>query len=386
MNLAIFTNILNPYRIAFFDRLYSSANELGHNFRVYAMVGEKSDRPWKYGQFEREYTRLLNSKTLYIKNIAYLHFNSGIDIELKTFKPDVVVMAGSYLQPTNMYLLLRKNHYGYMTVFWSESHFAETRNYGNLKLKIREYIRRQTIGRMDAFWYPGQKAEEFVNYYMKTDAHKIQVPNTIDNSFFRQELLNENDISELRQEIGAGIRKIIFTPARLSHEKGILEFCEILKYIDNSKYLWIIAGDGYLRKQIEKKVKDLQLPINLVGLKNQWEIRNYYAVCDFFLLPSLSDPNPLTSIEALWMRKALFLSDCVGNYPEAVDVDRNGFVFSYKDTNGAVDRFNQMLSKDIDWFKKAGAISYSKAIEMFDIDLIARNALITTYKCIGNDY
>lgn len=385
MNLAIFTNILNPYRIAFFDRLYSNTKDMGYELRVYAMVGEKSDRPWKYEQFEREYTRLLPSKTLHIKDMAYLHFNSGIDKELNDFRPDVVVMAGSYLQPTNMYLQFRKRHYGYKTFFWTESHFAEMRNYGNLKLKLREIIRRQTISRMDGFWYPGKKAEEFVNHYMKPTAYKIMVPNTIDNTFFRQELLNEQEVNDLREKIAAGHRKIIFTPARLSKEKGILEFCEILKHIDNRKYVWIIAGEGDLRSLIEAKVEEYNLSLKLVGQKNQNEIRNYYAACDFFLLPSISDPNPLTSVEALWMRKPLFLSTCVGNYPETVVEDKNGFIFSYSDCYNAIDKLNQLLSKDEDWYINAGDISYSKATQLFCLNSVAKNALICTSNCLNKD-
>ena len=109
------------------------------------------------------------------------------------------------------------------------------------------------------------------------------VPNTIDNTFFCQELLNKQEVNDLRKKIAVGHRKIIFTPARLSKEKGILEFCEILKHIDNRKYIWIIAGDGDLRSLIEAKVEEYNLSLKLVGQKNQNEIRNYYAACDFFL-------------------------------------------------------------------------------------------------------
>lgn len=380
MNIAIFTNILNPYRIVFFDKLFFNAKKLGLGFRVYAMVGEKSDRPWKYKEFEREYTRLLPSRTLHIKNLAYLHFNSRIDKELKEFKPNVVVMAGSYLQPTNIYLLLRKKHYGYTTYFWSESHFAEKRSYGNLKLKIREIVRHQIIGRMDGFWYSGKKSEEFVNYYMKPTAYKILVPNTIDKTFFNSELLSFQEIEGIQNKTVVENRKIIFTPARLTKVKGIIEFCEILKCVSSEKYIWIIAGDGELKNAIEDKIKEYQLSLKLVGIKTAYEIRNYYAACDFVLLPSVSDANPLTTIEALWMKKALFLSDNVGNYPEAVVEGKNGFVFSYNDRRNAIDKLNQMLSKNKKWYIEAGTFSYSKAKEMFDIDSIAKNTLISVSK------
>lgn len=378
MNIAVFTNILNPYRMVLFDKIYSQALSIGVSFKVYAMTSEKSDRTWQYEDFKRDYTVLLKSRTIHIKGVAYLHFNTGIKAEIKSFKPDIVVMAGSYLQPTNIYLLSHKKKFGYTTVFWSESHLSETRNYGKLKLQFREFVRHQILGRMDAFWYPGKKALQFIERYKNPSAQTIRVPNTIDNVFFDGE---EFDIKNSKQtdKIKSSL-KIFFTPARLSPVKGILEFCEILKNIDNKKYLWLIAGDGPLEDDIRKFISDNKINLRLLGMKNSHEIKKLYAECDVFLLPSISDANPLTVIEALWMKKPLFISEHVGNYPEAVIDGKNGYVFSYRDKDDVLAKFSMLLQQDDEWYKNASELSYSIAKEQFNIADIAKSTLASTSK------
>lgn len=378
MKIALFTNILNPYRIAFFDKVYENAKSLGVDFKVYAMVEYKSDRPWKYNDFKREYTSLLKSYTVYIKKLTYLHFNTGLVKELDAFTPDVVIMAGSYLQPTNLSLLLLQNKYGYKTVFWSESHFNEQRSYGRIKLALRDFLRRQTIGRMDAFWYPGKKAEELIDRYRKEQSIKIQIPNTIDKVLFFNDSVIDRDIFSLPGVDIEG-KKILFTPARLSHEKGILEFFEILKDIDRTLYYWFIAGDGPLREKIQEAIRKYNLNVKLLGLKNQIQIRELYKAADIFLLPSISDANPLTCVEALWMRKPLFVSTSVGNYPEVVNKD-NGYVFSYDNTASARNFFMEMLLHNKNWYEKAATESYRIAKDMFDINEIANKAISETIK------
>lgn len=44
-----------------------------------------------------------------------------------------------------------------------------------------------------------------------------------------------------------------------------------------------------------------------------------YSISDVFVLPSISDANPLTCIEALWTELPLFISENCGNYPEVIE-------------------------------------------------------------------
>lgn len=369
MNIAIFTNILNPYRTSFFEKMYSYTKNNGHYLRIYAMTGEKSDRPWKYEEYEREYTRLLNSKTIKIriKNDIYLHFNPGLEKEIAEFRPDVVVMAGSYLQPTVIRLTQLQKKYGYMTFFWSESHFKEARGYNSFLLKLRESIRKKLLRKMDGFWYPGEKAKEFVDHYKNDNAVLIQVPNTVDDCFF--------DVVECDASQKNNSPKILFTPARLHPSKGILEFLDIIKNIPASDYVWKIAGDGELKDEIVAKAKNNNINLELLGNLLPEEVKQYYRMADVFLLPSISDANPLTCVEALWSRLPLFVSEHVGNGSEVVDPGKNGYIFSYDTPQTATQMLKEMLNEDAQWYKEASEVSHQIAEDCFRQTLIAKKAV-----------
>lgn len=100
MKLAIFTNLLTPYRISFFDQLYSITQDTGDGFKVYAMADNTKDRPWHYADYERCYTTLLSGFTIHSLRFSHIHMNTAIEKEIRSYQPDIVVMAGSYFQPT----------------------------------------------------------------------------------------------------------------------------------------------------------------------------------------------------------------------------------------------------------------------------------------------
>ena len=364
MKIALFTNILNPYRITFFDKCFQCATEQGHSFRIYAMTGEKCDRPWKYQEFRREYTFLLKGKTVYVRGITYLHFNTGLKRIVREYAPDVVVMAGSYLQPTVIWLTKHQKKYGYKTYFWSESHFVGAKQYGGVVSKIRERIRTDVLGNMYGFWYPGIKAKDFILHYARKTARLVQVQNTVDNAFFTQ---GQDTSDSIREQFHLSKhQKLIFTPARLSPEKGLLEFCEILSGADTSTYCWLIAGDGSLRDGLEGLIREKGLNVILLGQKDQSEIRDLYHASDVFLLPSKLDHNPLSCIEAIWCGLPLFLSEGVGNIDEILREGCNGYSFSYSNKEEALRKLQLMLSQSDEWYKNAGEISHGIAAEQFD--------------------
>ena len=376
MKIAIFTNILNPYRISFFDKCFQSASEQGHSFRVYAMTGEKSDRPWKYKDFQREYTFLLKGKTIYVKGITYFHFNTGLKKTIQEYAPDIVVMAGAYLQPTVVWLTKHQKKYGYKTFFWSESHFVGAKKYGTIASVIREKIRKDIMVDMYGFWYPGNKAKEFILKYASEHARLIQVPNTIDNDFFAQK---NNTSLHIREKYHLkNTRKIIFTPSRLSPEKGLLDFCQILACLDRSSYCWLIAGDGDQKTELAELIREKDLNVVLLGLKNQSEIREIYYESDLFLLPSRNDPNPLSCVEAIWCGLPLFISEAVGNIDEVLREGENGYSFSYSDNEEAAKKLQTLLSLPDEWYKTAGELSKEIAWKAFDQKSVA----IRTIKAI----
>lgn len=372
MKIAIVTNILTPYRIFLFDKLHQELLRDGDEFRVYAMCKSKSDRPWQYEQYKREYTEALPSYQINLKGF-YLFFNKLGSIN--NYKPDIIVCAGSYFLPTVLGLLLTKRKYNRKVLFWSESHDKEQKKHGKGFIWLRNKIKTFSLSRFDGFLYASALAKEYVRKYADDNAKYLYFPNTIEQVAYNEAYAKKREFEDfvLNNSLLNTRKYTLFTPARLSPEKGIIEFLNILsKSPSCSNVTWIIAGDGPLKKQIEHISKEKGIDVRLVGQQTQHEIVGLLAIADCFVLPSFSDPNPLSVIEALWAGKPLLVSDGVGNQKEAIKNGINGYIFTHADESDAVEKIETMIHRDENWKNNAAITSLNIASEVYDIDKIVR--------------
>ena len=83
-------------------------------------------------------------------------------------------------------------------------------------------------------------------------------------------------------------------------------------------------------------------------------------------MPSLSNPNPLTCIEALWCGLPLLVSTHVGNYPEVIRIGKNGFVFDYSKPEEAVNIISQVIASSSEWRTNAKKVSLDIATIVYN--------------------
>lgn len=368
--IAILTNIMTPYRRFFYDKLYKECKKSNMNFYVVLMAETEEGRHWKYDELKTDYTILLDNRTKKIGKIE-IHFNKGLDKLYKEIKPNIVICGGSYLHPAVWKTIKLKNKYNYEIAEWSESHLNETRNYSNIKLKLREIIRKEVIGKFDIFWCAGKFSKEFVEKYAKDNSKYIFTPNLIDNKKF-DSIKNyiDKEVNEIKKKYNIDEnKKVILTPARLSAVKGIKEFLDLYDKCDNKNTTYLIAGDGELKSEIQEIIKEKKMDVRLLGYKNENEMLELYAISDGFVLPSKSDANPLTCIEACWCKLPLLVSKHVGNYPEIIRENLNGYVFDYENREEAIEKINKFVNSSKEWRKKAKEISYNVAKEKYNPDI-----------------
>lgn len=366
MNVVLLTNIMTPYRRFFYDQLYAAMKEKGIDFHVVLMADTEPNRNWCYEDYKTDYSILLSHKTITISGI-FIHLNWGLKNLYNKLKPDVVICAGSYMYPALWRTIALQKVFGYKTFYWSESHLSEKRNYGGFKIKIRELIRRNVISKFYGFWYAGRFSKEFIDCYAKKEAKFVFVPNLIDTSKFKSGELRESKLAEIRSRYDLAADKLVLlTPARLSAVKGILEFLDLYKEADTSNAVYLLAGDGELQDKIQNFCLEHNLNVKLLGYKSEKEMLELYSITDIFVLPSLSDPNPLTCIEACWMSKPLFVSRHVGNYPEIIKEGINGYVFNYENPNETLDKLGRILTSDKEWRLRAGYTSYSIGNDLYN--------------------
>lgn len=380
MNLLLFTNILTPYRVHFFDQLYKECKGRDIAFHVCVMAETEPERNWQYSDYKRDYTILLPQRTIKLKDFC-IHINREIKKTICKYKPDVVIMAGGYFSPCNMRLLQLQKKYSFKTLFWSESHLNEARDYNRLKLFIREGMRKGIYPKFTGFLYAGELSLQFIRKYSKDTSVCYFLPNLINQDVFDYKN-HGNNRTTLRNKYDIDNRFTFICPARLNPVKGIIEFIELVK--DSSsvdKLTVLVAGEGILKDKIIRTAEETGVSVKLLGCKDQEDMIELYALSDCFLMPSLSDPNPLTCIEALWSGKPLLISNHVGNYPEVVIENKNGFVFDYNNKTVALNKIDLMVNASRDWLESASQVSYKIANDKYDYNKVVSNLIDFIVRC-----
>ncbi|XZM23880.1 glycosyltransferase family 4 protein [Clostridium perfringens] len=372
MKILMITNILTPYRIKFYDDLNNVLKKQGSILRVLVLAETEPNRSWKYDDFKRDYTELADNININLKGDIFINFTRKINIYLLKYSPDVIIIGGSYLNP-NIFNILKYSKKNLCSVyFWSESHLDEEKNYNKIKKWIRHIIRSFIIKKINNFCVPGKLAQDFILKYSKKDSNFIFLPNLIDNEYYflaNRKRMEESD--NIKRKYNLNDNKFIFLlPARLTPVKGILEFLEIYRLCkENINATILIAGEGELKKSIEEKIDLYDIDVRILGSKTQEEMLELYSIANCLLLPSLSDPNPLSCIEAIWSGLPLLVSNKVGNYPEVIYNGKNGFVFNYNEVEETISIINRLIMKESKWMENASKISLQIAEKRFNSNL-----------------
>ena len=137
-----------------------------------------------------------------------------------------------------------------------------------------------------------------------------------------------------------------------------------------------IAGDGPDKEVYKSYFNGHNLNnIKLLGNIDRQELLMYYVACDIFILPSFSDPNPLSVVEALFASKPILISNQCGNNIEAVSENKNGYVFNPYDKNDIRLKFNLIIN-DFNEYDNMGAVSLEIANLNFHPTKIVKRFLL----------
>ena len=375
--IVLITNILTPYRATFYSQYFNACKKYGIKFHVLCMAETEPERNWHYSEYSSSFTTLMKGKTFNVFGIM-THYNPQTLEYIKKLSPDILLMAGSYMFLSNWIAIFRKSTLNCPIIYWNESHKNSIRTYNKLSLKIREIIRKIILKRIDGFWYGGKMSLDFVKDYASQNAKFYFMPNLIENTLYETVAqTTEEERNQIKQSLQIESDKVVFIcPARLTFVKGIHTFMDLLyKASNKNKCTILIPGDGDMENQLKEKAKELALDIRFLGYKEQSEMIHLYKAADIFLMPSLSDPNPLTCIEALWCGLPLLISTHVGNYPEVIKEGLNGFVFDYNNPKEAIQKIEKTISQPQIWRNSAKIISNEIAQSTYNPKTVIDNSI-----------
>ena len=159
----------------------------------------------------------------------------------------------------------------------------------------------------------GEEAAKSI-YKSKKDKRNISILlNKIDDKIFAY---NEKNRKEIRKKLNImDDEKIIGTIGRMELQKNQSRLIDIFKQVHDKKenYKLIIIGKGSLKEKIAQKIEEYNLKNSVILLDPISDVYKYYSAFDCFVLPSLYEGLPVTSIEAQFNEVPIILSDTVAS-------------------------------------------------------------------------
>lgn len=142
--------------------------------------------------------------------------------------------------------------------------------------------------------------------------------------------------------------RIVGTVAKLREEKGIEYLLKsapkVLAVLPNT--LFVIVGDGPLRKQLEVLSRQLQIDQNVIFLGYRHNVSNILPVFDMKVLPSLTEGFGLAMVEAMAMGKPIVATN-VGGIQEILKDGETALLVPPKDPEALAEKIIYLLkSKD----------------------------------------
>ena len=192
------------------------------------------------------------------------------------------------------------------------------------------------------------KQEEAITRIFSEAADKcVVLPNGFNNSLFYP-----MDKTYCRTQLGLSLdKKIIFNISNLTASKGHRYLISALKRVVSHSHdcELFIAGKGYTKEELEKQIEDtrLQKNVKLLGWIHDDKIPIWMNACDFFVLPSLAEGNPIVMFEALGCGKP-FVGTKVGGIPEIIVSDAYGMLVEPANSDDLADKIQLALNREWD--------------------------------------
>jgi len=375
-------NVPTPYRLHLFDALNGEARKRGARFHGAFMASNLPGRKFHEDlQYPSADCRIYRGWRCIFGGSA-LHINPGLVWNLVR-RPPKFLITGGWADFTSALILLifpvfRRNTF---VLAWVEANSRAMKQKSGVIAKARTFLLR----RCDAFVVPGAIAKQTVTMdYHIPDRKFLFLPNLVDERLFsdRVRALRTRQ-QDLRAELGLSpSQKIVLCCARLEERvKGLMRFVGHVKDLWPDDLVLLVAGSGPDAERTQSWLKDNAMAgkVRLLGHFKTEGLLRLLAVADAFVLPSLSDPNPLSAIEAAWAGLPLLLSTQCGNFPELVVPESNGWLFDANNAGEVRAAFAKLATRSVQELRAMGAHSENRARRLFSTQSAVQEFLDDMY-------
>ena len=338
----LFQNIIAPYRVPLFEKL---GNDPDLDFSVIVLSkNEPNRKEWTQPD---DYPFKVYNKPGFSLSRNYeehVHFKPFLFINLFREKPDVLLISGFSFASLTAVLL--KKILKYKIVLWSEATKFTELNISRFRMFCRKFI----AGKLDAVIDAGLLSRQYLTDSVFNSRYPpfFNAFNNIDCQKFSNGkgfLKNNNrNYRDFKHNYG---KKVILYVGQLVARKGVFELLYVFEKIakNNKNVSLILLGSGPLEKALKYYCEQHRLSqVFFTGFTGQNDIPKYYQIADVFVLLSHWDCNPLVIFEALASGLPIVASHAVGNTPEFVMDDYNGYVVDPFNSEMVVEKINRIIS------------------------------------------
>lgn len=168
---------------------------------------------------------------------------------------------------------------------------------------------------------------------------------TIRSGFIRDSFDMNAPVRDLRSELGIDAQApVIATVAALAPHKAhhvLLKAAHIVQK-SHPDAVFLFAGDGELREDIEKHIRnlDLQNSVKLLGFVD--DVQSVYACGDIFALSSREEALCSSLFDAMYFKMSI-VATSAGGIPEIVKDGVNGYIVPVDDHVSFAERLNYLI-------------------------------------------
>jgi glycosyltransferase involved in cell wall biosynthesis len=160
---------------------------------------------------------------------------------------------------------------------------------------------------------PSRRVRDILVHRQGVDATKVDViPYAFDPS--RYPLPTDEQREHRRDDLGIGSRFAVATVGRLNSAKGHQYMLQAILQVRRElpDLVWVLVGDGPDRRELERVIRreDLDDSVHLLGW--QMDVPHVMNAMDAVVQPSVEEGFGQVMIEALWMERALVVTNVSG--------------------------------------------------------------------------
>jgi glycosyltransferase involved in cell wall biosynthesis len=193
--------------------------------------------------------------------------------------------------------------------------FAFTRCDGRSR-KTLYLILEKLLGRLTTKLIAVAQSEEAiaVNSRIVPDYRCIRVTNGLSNGRLPSEKASPAKYNSIKTSLGIDSdKRVVVTACRLVEYKGIFRFLKAAELSRATETIFLIAGDGKLKKPAEKFISERKLENKIKLLGHVSNMDKIYGICDVVALCSDAEAQPYLLLEAMQSKRPIAATAVLGN-------------------------------------------------------------------------